>query len=199
MDLGLYNVIIAFLFLLLSALVSKYQQFGIEVAIIIAGVRCWIQLTLLSFILSDLFRAHNAWLVALMSTVLILLGAMEGVIQRSKLGYRGMYPVYLISLCVPLVVGLLGVRFAVNTDEVWWEPRKLIPILGMLIGNAISGLSIGTGNVLSQVMQNGDQIELFLSFGADRHEAMRPILVDAIRTAVMPSINSMSVVGTHPY
>lgn len=49
------------------------------------------------------------------------------------------------------LVGILGVRFALSQIPVW-EPTKLIPIVGMLLGNAISGVALGTNYVLSQVV-----------------------------------------------
>lgn len=49
------------------------------------------------------------------------------------------------------LVGLLGVRFALSQVPIW-EPTKLIPIVGMLLGNAISGVAIGTNHCLTQVV-----------------------------------------------
>lgn len=195
-ELGLGNVIIAAGFLVSASFVSYSLDLGIERTILVSGARCWIQLTIVSYILRDIFEAQNPFLVALMTLILTLLGSFEACFQRSKLGYSGMYYVYLVSLSIPLSIGLLGTRFAVAShDEVWWDPVKLIPIMGMLIGNAVSGLSVGTGYIISQTLDNQDKIEMYLSFGASRTEAMRSIVVEAVRLAVLPSINSMSVVG----
>jgi ABC-type iron transport system FetAB permease component len=58
----------------------------------------------------------------------------------------------LLSLSAAVaVVGLLGVRFALAQVPIW-EPTKLIPIVGMLLGNAISGVAIGSNHCLSQVV-----------------------------------------------
>lgn len=190
------NVISAALFLCLSSILSYILGLGVEYTILLAGGRCWIQLTLVGLILQDVFEAQNPWLVILMTTVLLFLGAFEVVFQRSKLTCRGLYFIVLASLVCSLIIGILGVRFAVHVGQVsWWNPAQLIPILGMLIGNAVSGISVGIGYVLDRIVDNQDQIEMDFAFGASRFEAMQPILIEAVRLAVLPSINAMSVVG----
>lgn len=195
--LTLFNVGVAAAFVLLTSVASHYLGLGLEGTILVAAVRCYVQLTLVSYILTDVFETRSPWLVALLTATLLLLGAFEAVFQRSKRTYRGAYLVVLASLALSIVVGLVGVKYAVTTAgaAMWWEPAKLIPITGMLIGNAVSGVSIGVSHVLNQVMESQDKIEMDLAFGASRTEAMQPIVVEAVRIAVIPSINAMSVVG----
>ena len=100
------------------------------------------------------------------------------------------------------LVGLLGVRFALAQVPIW-EPTKLIPIVGMLLGNAISGVAIGTNHCLSQVAYivslnfidisaNSAEIEMFLSFGASRWEVGRDLLLKpGLRLAMLPTITQM--------
>ena len=33
----------------------------------------------------------------------------------------------------------------------WWKPQYFIPILGMLLGNAISGVSVGLSSLLEEL------------------------------------------------
>lgn len=101
------------------------------------------------------------------------------------------------------LVGLLGVRFALDEVPVW-EPYTLIPIVGMLLGNAISGVAIGMNHCLTQVAyvfichceynnsSNSAQIELYLAFGASRWEVGRRLfLKPGIRLAMLPTITQM--------
>ena len=105
-----------------------------------------------------------------------------------------------------MLVGLLGVRFALGQVPVW-EPTKLIPIVGMLLGNAISGVAIGTNHCLTQVVyarrrllqvtsrSNSAQIELYLAFGASRWEVGRQLLLKpGVRLAMLPTITQMRFV-----
>jgi ABC-type iron transport system FetAB permease component len=100
------------------------------------------------------------------------------------------------------LVGLLGVRFALSQVPIW-EPTKLIPIVGMLLGNAISGVAIGTNHCLTQVVylhssnkvddsSNSSQIEMWLAFGANRWEVGRQLLLKpGLRLAMLPTITQM--------
>ena len=195
-ELTLWNVLFAASFLVAASGFSYHLKLGIETSILVAGARCWIQLTLVSYILKDVFEARNPWLVTLLTGVLLLLGTSEAVFSRSKRTFRGMFLIMLGSLSTSLMIGLLGVKFAMTQeDQVWWEPVRVIPILGMLIGNAVSGVTVGVSYILAQVVENQDKLEMSLSFGASRYEAMQPILNEAVRLAVIPSINAMSVVG----
>ncbi len=44
--------------------------------------------------------------------------------------------------------------------------------------------------------ENRDKTETLLAFGASRFEACRPLAVEAIRLAMMPTINAMRYAGT---
>jgi len=43
--------------------------------------------------------------------------------------------------------------------------------------------------------ENKDKVETYLSFGASRFEACKPIATEALRLALLPTINQMSVIG----
>lgn len=74
----------------------------------------------------------------------------------------------------------------------------------MLLGNAISGIAIGANHCLTQVVYSPDsigiltyssnsaQIELFLSFGANRWEVGRRLFIKpGLRLAMLPTISQM--------
>ncbi|KAB5588630.1 hypothetical protein CTheo_7924 [Ceratobasidium theobromae] len=43
--------------------------------------------------------------------------------------------------------------------------------------------------------ENRDKVETYLAFGASRYEACKPIAISAIKLALTPTINQMSVIG----
>merc|ERR1719233_669430 len=98
---------------------------------------------------------------------------------------------FLIGL---LVVDAIAFSVIVRPTP-WFEAQYLIPVSGMLLGNAINGVSIGMDQLLSQLAERRIEVELLLAFGATKHEASRPVLRDAIRIALTPTLNSMTVIG----
>ncbi|KAG0311618.1 hypothetical protein BGZ99_010058 [Dissophora globulifera] len=75
------------------------------------------------------------------------------------------------------------------------SPKEFIPALGMLLGNTMTAIALGLDICLTQLSESKEKIELYLSLGATRWEACRPVAVEAMRRAMMPTINQMSIIG----
>jgi len=85
----------------------------------------------------------------------------------------GIWPTYLLLVCV-------------------WH---VVPVVGMLCGNAVVGVLIVLSSILKELEENHDKTETLLAFGASRFEACRPLAVESLSLALMPTINQMSVMG----
>jgi len=81
-----------------------------------------------------------------------------------------------------------------NADP-FWEPARFIPTYGMLLGNMMASVALAVNYCLDMIALHKDQIELRLSFGATWWEASRPVAVEALRLAMLPTLNAMSVMG----
>lgn len=105
----------------------------------------------------------------------------------------------------------MGTAFVLKTDP-FWSPRIFIPVIGMLLGNSMSSVAMGTERCLDQFRyfilyirhllftyilysSHAPMLETRLSFGASRYEASLPLAVDAIRLALLPVITQLSVMG----
>ncbi|KAI8341855.1 hypothetical protein BC941DRAFT_414691 [Chlamydoabsidia padenii] len=189
------NVAIAGCFILFNCIVSFCLDLKLEKSLIIAAVRCLVQLTIMGYILEDVFRAKNPLVVMAMTIVLVILGAYETVYNKSKQSYNGMFLSVLVSTaCSTLLIGIIGTKWAMN-ETPFWAPQTFIPTIGMLLGNLLSGMAVALSSCLSSVSSNKEQMETYLAFGASRWEAGQSIAVEAIRLAMLPTINQMSVIG----
>ena len=65
----------------------------------------------------------------------------------------------------------------------------------MILGNALSGISLALGRFTDELIANRAQVETLLALGATRWEAARRPIREAVRTGMVPMINSMMVVG----
>ena len=74
----------------------------------------------------------------------------------------------------------------------WYDPRYAIPLLGMMLGNAMNGVSLGLNNLTNNASRERVAIETRLALGQARDDAMRPVMREAMRTAMQPIINSMA-------
>ncbi|KAJ3563823.1 hypothetical protein NP233_g8688 [Leucocoprinus birnbaumii] len=194
-DLGWVNVAIALAFILLNSAISGLLKIGVGTSLIISAIRCMVQLTLVALILEPVFAAENKWAVAGISFLLNLLGTVEIVVNKSKRQYQYMFPSVLIAMLGSTVpVAILGTRFSMAVDP-FWTPIQFIPVVGMLCGSTVTGVTVSVNYLLKEFQENRDKIEVYLAYGASRIEACRPIAIEALRVALTPSINSMSVLG----
>lgn len=93
-----------------------------------------------------------------------------------------------------LFIGVLGTRYAMNESN-FLLPELFIPTIGLLLGITAGGMAVAISTCLSKVGEQSDQIETYLSFGASRWEAGKSVAIEAIRIAMLPTINQMSVIG----
>jgi len=194
-ELSWLNVGIALGFILFDVGVSTVFRLGVGVSLLIAALRCIGQLALVASILQQVFDNKNPWLVALIAFILNLLGTFETVINKSPRRFHHMFPAVLIAMLGSTIpISMLGARFAMSVNP-FWTPIQYIPLVGMLCGSTISGIVVAVSFILKELQENKDKTEIYLAFGASRTEACRPIVIQALKTALTPPINQMSVLG----
>ena len=75
----------------------------------------------------------------------------------------------------------------------WYDPRYAIPLLGMILGNCMTGIGLGLNALTTSLVNRRASVEAQLMLGATRQVAAGPVTREALRSALMPVINSMSV------
>lgn len=127
-------------------------------------------------------------------SIMLLIAAAEAV-SRAPITYSGMARHALVSMGLASGSTLFFGLYYVIGATPWYDAQYLIPLLGMLLGNACSGVAVGLNAVLDEMSTGRDRIELLLALGAGRMEALLHVRQRAVRTALTPLLNSMSVVG----
>lgn len=126
---------------------------------------------------------------------MILIASIEST-SRSKYSYKHQRLFTFLAFFVS--ISLVGVfSFLVIIRPVpRYNPQYVIPICGMLMGNAINGVSLSANNLLTQIMEGGRrEIELYLSFGASGWESVSRLAKGAVGNGVTPLLNSLNVIG----
>ncbi|VDC07639.1 unnamed protein product [Peniophora sp. CBMAI 1063] len=194
-ELEWFNVLIGLLFIAFNAALSHFLELGVGQCLITASARCIIQLTIVSHLLERAFSSHDPRTTLGIIVVLNTLAALEAVANKCKRRYDAMFVIVLASMLLSTIpMSYVGVRFAMSVDPVS-KPARYIPIVGMLCGNTISKLQVSLAYVLEELSTNRARTETYLGFGASRLEACKPIAKAALRLALAPSINQMSVLG----
>ncbi len=178
----------------LNGVLSIWLGLGLERRLAIASVRTIVQLLLMGWLLTPIFGWDAPWLVAALGVLMVILAGREAV-GRTQRSYRRIQWSAFAALAVSGGVTTILATTVIIGVEPWWRPQYFIPLLGMILGNALSGISLGLDRCLSLLDEGRDRVEAHLAMGATWWEAARPVAAEAIRTGMIPIINSMSVVG----
>jgi putative ABC transport system permease protein len=192
--LGFWQLAIAASLIVVSAGISLLLQLGLEKRLILATVRTVVQLMLLGLVLRWIFEAGQWYFVlGLMAAMTLIAG--WAAVRRVERRYAGLLldsvlAIWVSSWCIT-AVGLFGVLGV----EPWYRPQYAIPLLGMILHNTLNGISLGMDRFNSELAGKRAEVETLLALGATRWEAARGAMQDAVRTGMIPTINSMMVVG----
>ncbi|KAJ2663407.1 hypothetical protein IWW48_001290 [Coemansia sp. RSA 1200] len=189
------NVGLSALLLGFNVVLSMWFGLGLSTSLLIAAVRCVVQLTALGLVLKEIFLTDNPILIFGMTMVLGLLAAFEVTYWRSKRQFPWMYTGTLVSITGSAVsVSLFGNAYALNMAPAYTAVR-FIPTVGMIFGKCMIGVSIGLGSVMDSLDTHRDRVETALCYGSSRWEATKPVVVNSLRSALLPTITNMSITG----
>ncbi|MEO0534017.1 MAG: iron export ABC transporter permease subunit FetB [Cyanobacteria bacterium P01_A01_bin.123] len=194
LDISYSQLVLAALLIIANLGISIAFRLGLTQSLIIASLRMVVQLLLIGFVLEWLFSQQNPWLIVAIG--LLMAGvAGQSAVGRTKRRFAGMYWNSVLSVLVAaaIVTGLaLG---AIIRVDPWYDPQYLIPLLGMVLGNTLNGVSLGLDRFMASLVNQQTQVETLLALGATRWEAARPQIQEAVRTGMIPITNSMMVMG----
>jgi putative ABC transport system permease protein len=77
----------------------------------------------------------------------------------------------------------------------WHAPRYVLPILGMVLGNTLTSVSLALQTFNEGAERERNAIEARIALGASRFEAFSGLLRQSLRTATTPLLNTMAITG----
>ncbi|CAL8471623.1 g11165 [Coccomyxa elongata] len=179
---------------LVNGLVSLCLQLDLHWPLAIATFRCVVQLSVLGYILVPIIRYNLMWLVLLYAGFMLIMGSLEAA-QSPTHTYKGMFLQALGCISASTAPFLCYMLLLVVRASPWWQPQYFIPMLGIMMGHTISGISVGLAALLNEFSSGKERIEELLALGASRWEATHAARRRCIRMALMPTLNQMNVVG----
>ncbi len=194
--LTLSDLAIAASLLLLNAAISWAFRLGLEKRLAVTALRMVVQLALVGVLLQVLFAQSSPVWTGVMALVMVAAAGHE-VVSRQRRRLTGFAP-YVIGTGTLLFVGTLFTVIAVAGligAEPWTSPRFFLPVLGMVLGNAMTGVSLVLDAVTGAAERERGAIEARLALGATRFLAFDDVLRRGLETGLMPILNAMAVAG----
>ena len=188
------QVAIAASLILVSGAVSLALGLGLERRLALAAVRTIVQLLAIGFVLRWIFAESRWYLVLGLMTAMTLVAGLSA-IGRTKRHYPWMWLDSIFSIGLSAWLMTVVALVVILRVPSWYEPQYAIPLLGMILGNTLNGISLGTDRLGEELSSQRDQVETLLALGGTRWEAARAPIREAVRTGMVPTINTMMVVG----
>ena len=181
-------------FLLVAAVLSLHYRLGLHKDLVVGGLRCFVQLLVMGYVLQWVFSVQSALVVV---ALLLVMGFFATRIAGDRIKEKQIpffWPTFFA-----IQITFFAVAFVVSACVIgatpWWSPQYLIPIGGMLAGNAMNTIALALDRYFADLHRRREEVELLLLLGADSREACADIFRDALRAGMIPAINSLMGVG----
>jgi putative ABC transport system permease protein len=194
--LDISDLALAALLLIANGAVSIWFRLDLERTIAVSAVRMVVQLAVVALALKFIFELASPLWTVLFALFMTSAAAYEIVTRQEKRigGPRAIA----LGAGAPFFASMLATLFAVVAvigPDPWYAPRYVLPIFGMMLGNALSGASLVLDTITSGAVRERTAIEARLALGAGRFEALDTVLRRALTTGLMPILTSMATTG----
>ncbi len=176
---------------LVLILVSYMNKIGIGREFVLALIRGFAQIMLLALILEYIFSAPYWYFYVLLLLFVMAVMAAHTSSRRAK-HIRNGFSISLRSILAGTSVSLVTLAI---TGMMPMRPEFIIPLSGMAFGNSMKICSLTLDRVSAEVKANRLKIEAALALGADCREAIAPYSINSVRSAMIPTIDTMKTLG----
>jgi putative ABC transport system permease protein len=173
---------------------SSWQKLGLESQLAIATGRTILQLLGVGYVLAIVFALKSPWPVLAILTIMLTIAAQ---VARNRISKKipGLSLVVGASILLSTAITLSYTTLFVIRPASWYDPQYLIPLAGIILGNAMNGAAITGERFVSTISSSQLEIETHLSLGATPQQAIAEFRKEAIKAGLIPTINAMMVVG----
>lgn len=194
-NLSVMQIALAYIFVVIVLLIVRIRGIKREKDIILSSVRMTLQLMLTGYIFVYIFANPNPFITV--GIVIIMEGfAIYTVFKRFKNKLSGaLKQVVIISMTIGTLSCLLYFLLVVIRINPWYLPQYFIPIAGMIIGNSMTGISLGLKSLIEGMTTQRAKVEEALILGATQKKATKEIIDSTFDAAILPTINSMVGMG----
>ncbi|AGL49117.1 MULTISPECIES: ABC transporter permease [Thermotoga] len=198
-DIGLIQLLSAYIFVVVLMLILRIRRIPREKEVLVASIRMTFQLVMAGFVLSYILD-HPSPLYTILAVLVMEIFAIYNVYKRARLSLPARVKKRLelfiaISVSTGTLLSLVYFLYVVVRISPWFDPRYVIPLAGMIIGNSMTGVSLGVKTLSESITIQKDIVEAALMLGARPKDAVRMFSDRAFDSAILPTLNSMIGMG----
>ncbi|USS86122.1 ABC transporter permease [Fructilactobacillus cliffordii] len=177
-------------FVVFAMWIGYREHLGITKDLIVATIRCVIQLFVVGYVLKYVFQVNN-WLLTMLLILIIIFNGAYNARGRSG-GLRNAFWISLTAIATSTLVILLVL---VLDGALKFIPSQIIPVSGMIVSNSMVSMGLCFRTMNSMFKDRRSQVLEMLALGATPMIASKGIIRDAIKTGLQPTIDSAKTVG----
>ena len=193
-DLSLWDLVTVYSLLLMSIGLAHLLKAGQSKDLFWSGLRMFVQLLVVGYVLHLIFALETP-----LPVLLILIVMVGFAVQTIGARVKTKMPHFYRVVGTAILFGCGGMTFffcsLVIGLEPWYDPRYLIPLAGMIIGNSMTGASLAVERLAAEFRERRDEIETGLCLGGSIQSVSETAVSSAFRAALIPSVNAMAAMG----
>jgi putative ABC transport system permease protein len=190
-DIGWVGLASSLVLIAIVVVLSIVQRLDLERSILWAAARAVVQLLAVGYALTWIIDPERPVAIAwAWVAVMVVVAAL--IIRRRAPEVPSLLLLAIVSTAASAAVSL-GVIFAFDIFPM--EGRTVVPLAGMMIGNSLAATVVVSRRIVRDLADKRDEVEARLALGQPWQEASRPYVRDALRTAILPTIEQTKIVG----
>lgn len=182
------SVAIALILVVLAIGISKWQELGLEKELIFAAARALLQVSALALIIAAVFRS-------LSYSGLFLIVMLAAAAATSGHRMRGVPRGHWLAAAAIAVAAGTGLVVLFGGRAFPMEPRWLIPIGGMLIGNSMMTTTLAGSRIRDEIFDKALEVEARLALGVPARQALSSYVHRAVTTGLIPIVDATKNAG----
>ncbi|MBX4260636.1 iron export ABC transporter permease subunit FetB [Clostridium estertheticum] len=191
--LSIPHFLLIYLLLIIVLLIMKKSKVTQTKLLLVASLRMTIQLIIVGYILQYVFSTPNPLFTVIFLIIMITFSIHRVITSRKDLNNN-----FKIAIGVSLAFsGFFVLLFFVTAvvGKSIFNPQYTIPLAGMIIGNAMTGVNIAIKTFMDDISKEKNKINTLLNLGVDPKNILKQFANNAFETALIPTINSMLGMG----
>jgi len=192
-SLNIWQFALIYLLLIVVLLVMKKCKINHTKLLVAASFRMTVQLVLaglvLTYILENPHPVFTIGYLFLMTgfAIFITLSRNKEINNKFKMVVSFSLAATGISIVCFFIMAVVGVSL--------FNPQYTIPISGMIIGNAMTGVGLGLRVFNGDIKAERNRIDSLLNMGVTPQKILIPFVNKAVETALLPTLYSMIGMG----
>ena len=184
------SLLLSLMLVVIALLISQKEKLGMSKDIIWSVCRAIVQLVVVGYVLKSIFDLNNRWLTILMVLFICINAALNARKRSRNIDNALMISFVAISSGTALTLTILVLSGAIE-----FVPMQVIPISGMIAGNAMVAVGLCYSNLNQRFSDNQQKILEMLSLGASVKLASARLIRDSIRASMIPTVDAAKTVG----